>query len=93
MPDQMQDPKRPDSASWKFTDAKAQLSLVVQKALEGEPQRIVRGGRDVVVVVAEAAYKEATQPRRSLVDLFSSLRGSGLNLEREDDDFGREVDL
>jgi len=98
MPDQIKDHKRPqvrkprEAHSWKFTDAKAQLSKVVQRALDGEPQRIVRGGRDAVIVVAEEEYKKATRPRRTVVDLFSALRGIDLNLEREDD-FGREVPL
>jgi len=30
-----------DAASWNLTDAKTQLSEVVRRALEGEPQRIV----------------------------------------------------
>lgn len=77
--------------SWKFTDAKARLSEVVQRALDGKPQRIVRGGRDVVVVVAEAQFKRAGK-RADLVHLFSALRGTGLHLERERDT-GREPEL
>jgi prevent-host-death family protein len=78
--------------SWKFTDAKAQLSAVVQRALEGKPQRIVRGGREAVIVVREDDYRRATRPRRNLVDLFSALRGTNLDLDR-DADTGRDVPL
>jgi prevent-host-death family protein len=84
------DARRSSLESWKFTDAKAQLSKLVQRALEGRPQRIVRGGRQSVVVISEQQYAEATAPRRNLVDLFSALRGSGLELER-DREFGRET--
>jgi prevent-host-death family protein len=97
MPDQIADQRRskrskrsPHPESWKFTDAKAQLSKLVQRALDGQPQRIVRGGREAVVVLSERQYNEATAPRRNLVDLFSTLRGSGLELEREPD-LGRET--
>lgn len=82
MRDQIDDQRK----SWKFSEAKARFSEVVQRALDGEPQCIIRGGRDVVVVVAEDEYRKVTQPRRSLVDLFSALRGIDLDLEcpRED---------
>lgn len=97
MPDQNVSPDRskPRSkteGSWKFTEAKAQLSKVVQRALEGEPQRIVRGGRETVVVVAEVQYDRMAAPRRGLVDLFSALRGSGVVFER-DRDLGRDIEL
>ncbi|HLI96215.1 MAG TPA: type II toxin-antitoxin system prevent-host-death family antitoxin [Candidatus Baltobacteraceae bacterium] len=84
--------ERLDLESWKFTDAKAKLSSLMQRALEGRPQRIVRGGRESVVVISEAQYRETAAPRRNLVDLFSALRGSGIELER-DRDFGRETTL
>lgn len=96
MSDQMRGPNRSagsfEAASWKFTDAKAQLSKVVERALQGEPQRIVRGGREAVVVVSEEYYNDNMTPRRSLVELFSALRGSGLQLERDRDE-GRDISL
>lgn len=80
------------SDSWNLSQAKTHLSRVIERALSGKPQRIVRGRRDAVVVVAEGAYLQATRPKRSVVELFSALRGTGLRLEREDD-FGRDVPL
>lgn len=77
---------------WNLSEAKAQLSKVIQYALDGEPQRIVRGGREAVVVLSEAEYTRVAGPRRNLVDLFSALRGSGLEFPR-DQDAGREVDI
>jgi prevent-host-death family protein len=81
-----------DAASWNLTDAKTQLSEVVRRALEGEPQRIVRSGRDAVIVVAEAAYVRATARGKTAVELFSALRGAGLDLQR-DPDTGRDIAL
>jgi prevent-host-death family protein len=98
MPDQIKDQARsaslgPGTAeSWNLTDAKANLSRLVQRALEGRPQRIVRGGRESVVVVAEPDYDQATRRGRTAVGLFSALRGAGLQLER-DRDIGRDSSL
>lgn len=75
-------------ATWTLTDAKAKLSAVVQRALDGEPQRIVRGGHESVIVVAESGYRPA-QPSRSVVELFSVLRGVDIDLDRVQD-VGRE---
>lgn len=78
--------------SWNLTEAKAKFSNVVQRALDGEPQRIVRGGRknETVLLIREDAYDAATRPTRSLIDIFSVLRGVDIDLER-DGDPGREA--
>lgn len=78
--------------SWTLSAAKAHLSELVQRALDGRPQRIVRGGREAVVVVAERDFKASRTPKRSVVELFSALRGTDLHIER-DRDTGRDVDL
>ncbi len=77
--------------TWTLTDAKARLSALVQRALDGQPQRIVRNGRDTVVVVAASSYREPA-PQVSLVELFSALRGANLDLDRVRDE-PRDVDL
>lgn len=82
--------RRDRHAEWTLTEAKAQFSSVVQDALEGKPQRIIRNGREVVVVVAAEAYDAAMKPRRSLVELFSALRGAEIEIDRPKDDT-REV--
>ncbi len=81
-----------DFPTWNVTEAKTQLSQVIKHALEGKPQRIVRSGRDAVVVVSEAAFERATRRGRSVVELFSALRGADLDLDR-DRDYGRETPL
>ncbi len=62
------------------------MSQLVQAALEGEPQRIVRHGREAVVVVAADTYEAATRPRRSLAELFAPLRGVALQIDRPKED-------
>ena len=81
-----------DAVTWKLTDAKANLSRLVEQAFKGRPQRILRGGRDAVIVVAESQYRRAVDRGRTAVQLFSALRGAGLDLER-DTDTGREAPL
>jgi prevent-host-death family protein len=72
------DPERPSTAieacSWNLSEAKARFSQVVQRALGGVPQRIVRGGREAVIVVAESEYRDAQRPQRTFVELFSPLQ-------------------
>jgi len=69
------------SKTWTLTDAKARFSAVVQLALEGAPQRVLRNGREAVIVVAESAFDAATRPKRSLVELFAALQGSEIDIE------------
>lgn len=58
--------------TWTLEKAKNQLSEVVRRALAHEPQIVVRGGRDAVVVVAREDYEKLVAP----ADLFSFLRES-----------------
>ncbi len=80
--------------TWKLEDAKNQFSRVVREALAGRPQRVTRGGRDAVVVVAAEEYARLTQPERGLIDFLdaSPLAHVELDLERPRDT-GRDVDL
>lgn len=80
--------------TWKLEDAKNQFSRVVREALAGEPQRVTRGGRDAVVVVAAEEYERLTRPALGLVEFLSRspLADVELDLERPRD-FGREIDL
>lgn len=80
--------------TWKLEDAKNQFSRVVREALAGEPQRVTRGGRDAVVVLAAEEYERLTRPTLGLVEFLSRspLADVDLDLERSRD-FGREIDL
>jgi antitoxin Phd len=80
--------------TWKLEDAKNQFSRVVREALAGKPQRVTRGGRDAVVVVAAEEYERLTRPALGLVEFLSRspLAEVELDLERPRD-FGRDIDL
>lgn len=81
-------------ATWKLEDAKNQFSRVVREALAGEPQRVSRGGRDAVVVVAAEEYDRLTRPATGLVEFLtgSPLAQVELDLARPRE-AGRDVDL
>lgn len=82
--------RRSKETTWTLTEAKAKFSSLVDKALKGEPQHVLRGGREEVVIVDAATYEHATRPKHSLVKLFSALRGVDIDLERPAGD-AREV--
>lgn len=49
--------------TWLVKDARARFGDVVSNALAGEPQRIARRGKEAVVVVSEAEWKQLHEPR------------------------------
>lgn len=57
--------------TWKFQDAKAKLSELVDTALRDGPQMITRRGKDTVVVLPATDYARLTErPKKSLIDTF-----------------------
>jgi len=70
--------------SWRLANAKNRFSELVNRALRGEPQVVVRR-RDAVVVVAQRDYQRLTGERMSfkqfLLGKGPSLRG--LDLRRD----------
>jgi len=80
--------------TWQLQEAKNQLSLVVDKALEEGAQTITRHGQPVVVVVSTKEFNKLRAPKESLVDFFAkfSLGDIELDLER-DKSPAREVEI
>ncbi len=74
-----------EGTTWQLQEAKARLSEVVQKALEGRPQVISRRGRDEVVVLRLSDYEQAMHPKGTLVELFRPVRGTDVRFERRKD--------
>ncbi|MDE2573605.1 MAG: type II toxin-antitoxin system Phd/YefM family antitoxin [bacterium] len=86
--------KRAHSGEWQLQEAKARLSEVVERALQGKPQRITRRGREAVVVISAKAFDAKTKPKESIVEFFarSPYRDVDLSVDRARDT-GRAVDL
>jgi antitoxin Phd len=80
---------------WQLQDAKANLSQVVNKALEEGPQRITRHGRAAAVLVSERDFERLVARKRdSLVDFFARSPLGELEIpERDPRDTGREIKL
>lgn len=73
--------------SWNLQDAKARLSELVDRALIGEPQVILRRGEPAVVIMPYTEYEQSKRPRETLLSFFqrSPLRDTDLDLERSDE--------
>ena len=82
MPKRASNPSHRKSASWNLTEAKAKFSALVDGAIRGEPQRVLRNGREEVVIVNASTFDALAKPKRSLIELFSALRGVDIDLAR-----------
>ena len=82
-------------ADWPLQDAKANLSQLVNRALDEGPQRITRHGRGAAVVLSERDYERLTARRRGSLTEFlahSPLRQIQTDV-RDRADTGREIDF
>jgi prevent-host-death family protein len=80
---------------WQLQDAKSKFSQVVNRAIKDGPQIVTRHGEEVVVILSVDDYHRMTQPKPSLLALLleSPLIDSGLEIQRDREDFGREISL
>lgn len=69
---------------WQLQDAKAQLSELVQRALDGEPQCVTRHGKDAVIVISYDEIISAIGAKQSLFEFFRSspLAAADIDIER-----------
>jgi len=88
---------RETGAEWQVQTAKARFSEVFRRARTQGPQRIIRQGKEAVVMMSDEHYDQlsgrAHQPK-TLVEFFrkSPLVGVELDVERQKDE-GRDVQL
>lgn len=43
--------------SWNYSNARAQLSMIMDQAVSGQPVEITRRGRESAVVISKASYE------------------------------------
>ena len=81
--------------NWQLQEAKSKFSQVVNQALEEGPQVVTRHGKAVVVILSVNTYEKMVEPQPSLLELLlnSPLVDSGLEIQRDKEDFGRELAL
>jgi prevent-host-death family protein len=81
--------------SWAVTEAKANLSDLVDAAMKGAPQIITRRGEEAVVVLSMKAYRSAVASGKgTLLEFFarSPFRDVEIAPQRNRET-GREIDL
>ena len=80
---------------WQLQDAKNKFSQVVNNAVGNGPQIVTKHGREVVVVLSFEEYQALKKPKPNILDLLmdEAFFGSELALERDREDFGREIEL
>ncbi len=73
-------------------EARAHFSSVIDKALNGEPQRITRRGKEAVIIVSEAEWNQMKQRQLSFGDFLAGFPGfddtplmDGNTLRKRDD--------
>ena len=82
-------------ADWQLQDAKANLSQLVNRALDEGPQRITRHGRGAAVVLSERDYERlVARTRGSLTQFLAHSPLGEVQIDvRNHADTGREVDF
>jgi prevent-host-death family protein len=70
--------------SWTVSEAKANFSEMIERAMSEGPQTITRKGRTAAVVVAAEEWQRKTKRVGNLAEFFaaSPLRESGLKVRR-----------
>lgn len=83
------------TTEWQLQEAKNRLSQLIKGVVHGDPQVITVRGKPTAVLLSVEDYQRLTKPRTKLTDFFkeSPLCGEELNLERNQNDFGREVEM
>lgn len=78
--------------TWQLQDAKNRLSEVVDRAVAEGPQTITRRGKETVVIVSVADWRQLTRPRKSFKAFLAEAPLAGIDLGRRRD-LDREIDL
>lgn len=61
--------------SYPLHEARAEFSRLVERALQGEPQRVTRYGKEAVVIVSETDWAKRPTRAGTLGDLFLKYAG------------------
>lgn len=74
---------------WRFEEAKARLSQLVDEAMSGRPQEITRRGKEAVVVVSKAQWAAANGKGLKAIEL---IRNAPRLTEEEFAEFEKNLD-
>jgi len=59
---------------YSIAEARKRLAEIVDDAIEGEPARITRRGRDVAVVVSAAEYDRLRSGKKTFAEAYAAYR-------------------
>lgn len=59
-------------------EARAAFSKLIERALNGEPQRVTRHGKEAVVIVSEADWAKRPKSAATLGDLLANFAEQGV---------------
>lgn len=62
--------------SYPLHEARSKLSTLIERALNGEPQRVTRHGKKAVVIVSEEAWNARPKSAPTLADLLVKTIGA-----------------
>ncbi len=57
--------------TYPLDEARAEFSKIVERALAGEPQRVMRRGKEAVIIVSETDWSSGRQRAATLGDLLA----------------------
>ena len=80
--------------NWQLQEARDKFSQVVEEAQRSGPQVITVSGEEAAILLSMDDYRRLLPHQETLAEFLmnSPLRGSGIEIER-DQDFDRNVDL
>jgi prevent-host-death family protein len=64
--------------TYPISDARTHLSKLVKRALAGEPQRVTRHGKEVVVIVSEQEWRARSRSAPTLGALLARYARAGM---------------
>jgi prevent-host-death family protein len=69
--------------SYPLHEARSKFSMLIDRALAGEPQRVTRHGKEAVVIISEAAWNGRPKSASTLADLFANTIGADKRVKAE----------
>jgi prevent-host-death family protein len=58
--------------TYPLSEARAEFSKLVERALKGEPQRVTRYGKEAVIIVSETDWAKGPRSAATLGDLLAT---------------------
>jgi prevent-host-death family protein len=77
------EPSEVGMRSYPLHEARSKFSMLIDRALAGEPQRVTRHGKEAVVIISEAAWNGRPRSASTLADLIANTIGDDKRMKAE----------